>query len=157
MRRNSLQVWKLPFHWQKVMAAHQTALEEAAGPGGDGMHRLGVPRWPGSASWTGTRDSWQFWQLPAGKWLICLLLPPLCLPVWSCKSFNWGKTQKKESSWCCSSMAAAPCQLLLNTAITRINNWSVRSLWYKQGSKSASILVLGLNWLHFSITLRRLR
>lgn len=48
-------------------------------PDGDVMHGLGVTlgltgqRWVKWDSCCGlTRDSWQFWQLTAGKWLICL-------------------------------------------------------------------------------------
>lgn len=81
---------KLSFHWQKITAVHQTVLEEVAVPDGDGMHGLSQVKWGLCCGLT--QDSWQFWQLTAGKWLICLLLPPLCLSVClsvsGCKSFK---------------------------------------------------------------------
>lgn len=60
----------------KIIAVHQTCLEEVAAPDGDVMQGHGVPvglarrRWVKWDLFCGlTRDSWQFWQLTAGKWL----------------------------------------------------------------------------------------
>lgn len=68
------------------MAVHQTLLEEVAVPDGDGMHGLSQVKWGLCCGLT--QDSWQFWQLTAGKWLICLLLPPFCLSVCLSQAVN---------------------------------------------------------------------
>lgn len=79
---------KLSFHWQKNpwqfiklfwrkwLCLMEMGCTDSACLGSD----QAVPGEVGLVLWL-TQDSWQFWQLTAGKWLICLLLPPLCLSV----------------------------------------------------------------------------
>lgn len=73
----------------KIIAVHQTCLEEVAVPDRDVMHRLGyLWVWPGGAGWSGTRAVG--WHGTAGNFgssllenglSVCLSVPPFRLSV----------------------------------------------------------------------------